>query len=87
MSIKPLIVTFDDDVDETDFSPIEPIDDIVVHPTQVIPEDEHEGNELFSVPLALWQEGWPDPAESLGIGTGDPLVDYPKGYATCFARR
>lgn len=74
-------------MDEIDFSPIEPFDDIVVHPTQVIPEDEHEGNELFSVPLALWPESWPDPAESLGIGTWDPLVDYPKGYVTCFARR
>lgn len=89
IEVHPVFVVYEDDDDDLDID-LDPLDrfegEVRVHESRRVPQEEDEGRELCSACVATWPQGWPDPTDSLGLGTWDPLDGYPKGYATSFSR-
>jgi hypothetical protein len=58
----------------------------VVGVSVLAPRDIEGGQTLYEYPVAQWPKAAGDPAEILGLGTWDPLLNVENDFAVCFEK-
>jgi len=49
-------------------------------------DPEADDSLMYSSSIALWPKGWPDPTDSLGLGTWNLMPGFPQGFSSVYGR-